>query len=274
MSNLKISFIGGGNMPEALLSKALLTGVLNKDNTMVCDISLERLDYMKSNYDVGVTKSAKDAVEYADIVILAVKPQHFADAVKGIEENFKYKAIISIMAGVTSKQLTETFGKSCRILRVMPNTPALVGEGMSVLCKENTLSNAEMDFAEKFFTSVGKVEIVSEKLFDIVIGISGSGPAYVYMFIEALSDAGVFNGMPRKISYKLASQTVLGAAKMVLETNLHPGMLKDMVSSPGGTTIEAIASLENDGFRKAVINAVNKCTEKSKYLSRVKDEEN
>ncbi len=274
MSNLKISFIGGGNMAEALLSKALSCGVISAENTMVCDIAEPRLEYIKTNFNTQTTKDAGEAIDFADIIILAIKPQYYINAVNGFSDKFENKAAISIMAGLTTMQIKQSLHESCRVLRVMPNTPALVGEGMSVLCAENTLKESELDFSKELFNAVGQVEILSENLFDIVTGISGSGPAYVYMFIEALSDAGVFNGMPRNVSYKLASQTVLGAAKMVLETNLHPGTLKDMVSSPGGTTIEAIASLENDGFRKAVINAVNKCTEKSKYLSREKDEKN
>ena len=274
MSDFKIAFIGGGNMAEALISKALNVGVIENEHTMVCDISEQRLEYIGSKYGVKTIKTAKEAADFADIIVFAVKPQHFAGSVIGIKDSFKGKAVVSIMAGLKSSQIKEKLNESCRVLRVMPNTPALVGEGMSVLCAENTLTDAEFAFAKELFMAVGNVEVLSEKLFDIVTGVSGSGPAYVYMFIEALSDAGVFNGLPRDVSYKLAAQTVLGAAKMVLETNMHPGTLKDMVSSPGGTTIEAIASLENDGFRKAVINAVNKCTEKSKYLSRKKDEEN
>ncbi len=274
MNKFKISFIGGGNMAEALLKNALRSSILHPNSTMICDINEKRLEYIKSKYGTKTTFLADDAIKYADIIILALKPQHFIKAVEGLSKSFADKAVISIMAGCTTKQLQTNLHETSRILRVMPNTPALVGEGMTVLCKDNNLSEEEFNFAEKLFESVGKISIIDENMMDIVTGISGSGPAYVFMFIEALSDAGVFNGMNRELSYKLAAQTVLGAAKMVLETNIHPGVLKDRVCSPGGTTIEAVASLENDGFRKAVINAVNKCTEKSKYLSRIKDEEN
>lgn len=267
MNKLKISFIGGGNMTEAFLGKAIKSNVLYAENTMVCDIHDKRLNYIKSKYKVNTTLSASHAVKYADIVIFAVKPQHFLTAIDGIHEDFADKAIISIMAGWTTEHLKNHFHKTSRVLRVMPNAPALVGEGMTVLCEQNTLKVKELEFAKCLFDAVGDYIIVKENFLDVMTGLSGSGPAYVYMFIEALSDAGVYNGMPRDLSYKVAAQTVLGAAKMVLETDMHPGALKDMVCTPGGTTIEAVASLEKNGFRNAVIRAVNACTAKSRKMS-------
>lgn len=267
MNKLKISFIGGGNMTEGFLGKAIKSNVLHPENTMVCDIHDKRLSYLKSKYKVNTTLSASHAVKYADIVIFAVKPQHFLTAIDGIHEDFADKAIISIMAGWTTEHLKNHFHKTSRVLRVMPNAPALVGEGMTVLCEQNTLKVKELEFAKCLFDAVGEYIIVKENFLDVMTGLSGSGPAYVYIFIEALSDAGVYNGMPRDLSYKVAAQTVLGAAKMVLETDIHPGALKDMVCTPGGTTIEAVASLEKNGFRNAVIRAVNACTAKSRKMS-------
>ena len=274
MSKFKISFVGGGNMAEAILSKALESGVMDKSDVTVFDISQPRLEYLNEKYGVSVTTQGKDALASSDIVFLAVKPQYFLNAVSGTEDMYADKAVVSIMAGVTIEALKSTLHKSARILRVMPNTPAMVGEGASMMCSENNLKDDEISYVKQVLGAMGLYEILSEKMMDAFIGIAGSSPAYVYMFIEAMADAGVLNGLPRDIAYKLAAQSVLGSAKMVLETGIHPGQLKDMVSSPGGTTVEALASLENDGFRGTVINAVNACVEKSKYLSRKKDEEN
>lgn len=274
MSKFKISFVGGGNMAEAILSKALECGVMKKSDVSVFDISQPRLDYLSKKYGVSVTTQGKQALESADIVFLAVKPQYFLNAVSGTENMYADKAVVSIMAGITIDTLKRTLHKTARILRVMPNTPAMVGEGASMLCSENDLTDDEIAYVEQVLGAMGIYETLSEKMMDAFIGVAGSSPAYVYVFIEAMADAAVLNGMPRDIAYKLAAQSVLGAAKMVLETGIHPGQLKDMVSSPGGTTVEALASLENDGFRGTVINAVNACVEKSKYLSRKKDEEN
>ena len=274
MGNFKIAFIGGGNMAEAIISKALNAGILEKEQMMVCDISEQRLDHLGTKYGVKTAKSSNEAADFADIVFFAVKPQHFDAASEGLKDVLKEKAAVSIMAGVTVERLKATLGDSCRIARVMPNTPALVGEGMSMLCSENSLSSKETDLVKSLLAGMGRYEVLSEKYMDAFIGIAGSSPAYVYMFIEALADAGVLNGLSREAAYKIAAQAVLGSAKMVLETGMHPATLKDMVCSPGGTTIEAVESLENDGFRGTVINAVNACTEKSKYLSRKKDEEN
>ena len=261
-------------MAEAILSKALSGEIVAKENVSVFDISKNRLNYLSAKYSISIYDTAVEAVENADIILFAVKPQHFAEAASMCEGSLNGKAVVSIMAGITLEQLKNTFHKSCRIARVMPNTPALVAEGMSMLCTENDLKDSETEFLKSLLETMGKYELLSEKYIDAFIGIAGSSPAYVYMFIEAMADAGVLNGLPREAAYRLASQSVLGAAKMVMETGMHPGTLKDMVCSPGGTTIEAVESLENDGFRGTVINAVNACTEKSKYLSRKKDEEN
>ena len=274
MSNYKISFIGGGNMAEAILSKALSSDIASCDDITVCDISKTRRIYLKEKYSVKAYELTDEAAQSADIIFLAVKPQYFADAVGTFGEIFREKAVVSIMAGVSVKKIKDTIKSDCRVLRIMPNTPALVGAGMSVLCTETDLHDDELTFVRSVFEALGETEMLSEKYIDAVTGVSGSGPAYVYMFIEAMADAGVLNGLPRDIAYKLAAQTVLGAGKMVIDTKMHPGKLKDMVSSPGGTTIEAVASLEKDGLRSAVINAVNACTNKSKTLGKTSNEEN
>ena len=259
-------------MAEAILSKALSSGIASCDDIAVCDISQARRNYIKEKYSVKVYELTDEAVESADIIFLAVKPQYFSDAVEDSGEVFEGKAVVSIMAGVSVKKIKDSIKSDCRVLRIMPNTPALVGAGMSVLCSETDLYEEELAFVRNIFEALGETEILSEKYIDAVTGVSGSGPAYVYMFIEAMADAGVLNGLPRDIAYKLAAQTVLGAGKMVIDTKMHPGKLKDMVSSPGGTTIEAVASLEKDGLRSAVINAVNACTNKSKLLGKTTKE--
>ena len=176
--------------------------------------------------------------------------------------------IVMIAAGQTIAVNEARFGRNIKIVRAMPNTPALVGEGMAALCANSYVTGEEKDEVREIFESFGKAEFVAENMMDVVAGVSGSSPAYVYMFIEALADGAVLQGMPRQQAYTFAAQAVLGSARMVLETGMHPGALKDMVCSPGGTTIEAVASLEQDGLRAAVIRAVDVCTEKSKAMSK------
>ncbi|MBF4675588.1 pyrroline-5-carboxylate reductase, partial [Clostridioides difficile] len=178
------------------------------------------------------------------------------------------KIIVSIAAGKTIESLESFIGSDKKIVRVMPNTPALVGEGMSALCKNSNVTDEELNMIKALFESFGEAEIVSEYLMDTVTGISGSSPAYVFMFIEAMADAAVLAGMPRQQAYKFASQAVMGSAKMVLETGKHPGELKDMVCSPAGTTIEAVKVLEEEGFRAAVIKSIVACIDKSKDMSK------
>ena len=180
--------------------------------------------------------------------------------------SFFKKLVVSIAAGISLDIIESFLGKDKRIIRVMPNTPALVGEGMAGLSPNELVSDEEAELVKKLFESFGKAEIVPEKLQDAVCGISGSSPAYVFMFIEAMADGAVAEGMPRAQAYKFAAQAVLGSAKMVLETGKHPGELKDAVCSPGGTTIEAVAALEQAGFRSAVIDAERICIDKSRSL--------
>ena len=174
--------------------------------------------------------------------------------------------IVTIAAGVSMEAAERQFGKEVKIVRVMPNTPALVGEGMSGLCCNEYVTEEEFDLVHKIFESFGKAEKITENLMDAVVGVSGSGPAYVYMFIEAMADAAVADGMPRAMAYELAAQTVYGSAKMVLETGKHPGELKDMVCSPAGTTIEAVRVLEEKGLRSAVIEGQMACVKKAREL--------
>ncbi|WP_320047525.1 pyrroline-5-carboxylate reductase [uncultured Ilyobacter sp.] len=267
--NKKIGFIGCGNMGEAILGGILSSGILKSDNIWVSELSKTRLDELSEKYGVNTTTDGKEVVKNSDIFIIAVKPNIYPAVLEDIKELVdSTKTVVTIAAGVTIASVENIIGSDKRIIRTMPNTPALVGEGMTSISPNGMVSIEELEEIKIIFGSFGKSEILSEYLIDSVIGVSGSSPAYVFMFIEALADGAVLQGMPRDKAYKFAAQSVLGSAKMVLETGKHPGVLKDAVCSPGGTTIEAVKVLEEEGFRKAVIKAVEACAEKSKKMSK------
>ncbi len=216
-----------------------------------------------------ITTDNKLVAKKSDILILAVKPNLYPIVINEIKDLVKDDVIIvTIAAGKSIESTEKSFGRELKLIRTMPNTPALVGEGMTAVCPNKLITDNDINEVSKLLNSFSKVEVVSESLIDAVTSVSGSSPAYVYMFIEAMADAAVLQGMPRDKAYKFAAQTVLGSAKMVLETGMHPGALKDMVCSPGGTTIEAVAELEAKGFRSAVISAMNKCYKKSQEMSK------
>ena len=199
--------------------------------------------------------------------MLAVKPFHFAEVVPEIsEEVTENKLVISIAAGQTIANIEKLFTKQISLVRVMPNTPALVGEGAAGICRNEKVTEEDLHKAVEIFECLGMAEVIPESMIDAVIGVSGSSPAYVFMFIEAMADAAVADGMPRASAYRFAAQAVLGSAKMVLETGKHPAELKDMVCSPAGTTIEAVRVLEEKGFRSAVFEAQKACVEKAKNM--------
>lgn len=264
---MKIGFIGTGNMGSAMMGGLVSSGMVDSSNVMASDIFQAALDRISDELNIATSTNNRDVVDFADVLFLAVKPQYLAGAIDGIKDmDFSNKIVVSIAAGQSLEKLTSLFGKELKLIRVMPNTPALVGEAMSALSPNELVSEEEAEMVLHLFESFGKAEIVPEKLQDAVVGISGSSPAYVYMFIEALADGAVAEGMPRAQAYKFAAQAVLGSAKMVLETGEHPGVLKDAVCSPGGTTIEAVAALEALGFRNAIIEAERVCVEKSRDL--------
>ena len=265
MITKKIGWIGCGNMGGAILHGALESGVISKDDAIVYDIKEEMMDKAKG-WGAALGESDADVCGKCDIVLLAVKPQQAKEALAQCGEALDGKALISIVAGVTVERLRGMISGNARILRVMPNTPAMVFEGAFSLCADNDLASEEMAAAEELFRSIGVVEKVPETLIDAVCGLSGGGPAYVAMFIEAMADGGVKQGLPRATAYRLAAQTCLGTAKMILDMDIHPGQLKDMVTSPGGTTIEGCEALEKGGMRGTVIECINVATEKSKQL--------
>jgi len=264
-----VGFIGSGNMGQAMIGGIIESGLVESGNIIVSDLDENKLDYIQSEYKTQVTQDSLKVVKHSDVIFLAVKPNIYDVVLHQIKDYVdEDKIIVSIAAGKTLEYLEGILGEKTKIVRAMPNTPALVTEGMAGICKNNNVTKTEMAFVKHLFESFGKAEEVAEYLFDSVTAVSGSSPAYVFMFIEALADGAVLGGMPRDKAYTFAAQAVLGSAKMVLETGKHPGELKDMVCSPGGTTIEAVAELEEKGFRNAVISAVKKCMEKSKEMSK------
>ncbi|MBC1424189.1 pyrroline-5-carboxylate reductase [Listeria seeligeri] len=264
----KIGFIGAGNMGTAMIRGLAKTDYINRKDLFVCGRKIEKLQPLETEFQgIQLTTSIEELAEQADIIILSVKPYTIPEVLTSIKNKLsKDKIIISVAAGVTIQDLENLTTKETKIVRVMPNTPALVGEAMSSITPNGSVTAEETEIITTIFASFGKAEVVPENLMDAVVGVSGSSPAYVYMFIEALADGAVLNGLPRDKAYKFAAQAVLGAAKMVLETGEHPGKLKDMVTSPGGTTIEAVKSLEDSGFRSAVINAVQAAAVKNSNM--------
>ena len=264
---MKVGFIGCGNMAKALIGGILKKKLVKPEDILASDKSSEARNLAEETYAIRVTEDNAQAAREADYLILAVKPQFLAEAVAEIREAVREETVIlSLAPGKTLAWLEEQFGRPLHLVRTMPNTPALAGEGMTALCPNDAVTAKERAGAEKLFGSVGRTEFVPERLMDTVTGVSGSSPAYVFMFIEALADAAVEGGMPRNQAYAFASQSVLGSAKLALESGKHPAELKDMVCSPGGTTIEAVRVLEKNGFRSAVIEATAACIEKSRSM--------
>lgn len=263
-----IGFIGAGNMGSAMISGILNASLASTGQIIASAHSQESLERLRSSYGIETTLANETVAARSDILILAVKPNKFDEVIPQIASHVKNNCIIvSIAAGKTIATIEELFGREIKLVRAMPNTPALVGEAMSALCANASVTAAELSEVQQIFNAFGKSEIVSETLIDAVVGVSGSSPAYVYLFIEAMADAAVADGMPRAQAYKFAAQSVYGAAKMVLETGKHPGELKDAVCSPGGTTIEAVAALEKGGLRDTVITAQRACSQKSRDMS-------
>lgn len=263
----KIGIIGMGNMGYAIL-RGLLK-VYKEDEIVFTDLNQERMQQVKEETGVEYMSSNVECAKQVKYVVLAVKPQYYGPVLKNIISIVNRKnVIISIAPGITIQALKDKLGADRRIVRAMPNTPALLGEGMTgVSYDEELFDQEEKDTIRIFFESFGKMQLVEERLMNAVCCVSGSSPAYVYMFIEALADSGVKYGIPRDMAYQMAAQTVMGSAKMVLETGEHPGSLKDKVCSPGGTAIQAVSALEAGGFRSAVIKAVDACFEKCVELN-------
>jgi pyrroline-5-carboxylate reductase len=263
----KIGFLGAGKMATALAKGFIRAEIVFPKELTACDIIGAAREHFTRETGAETVSSNIEVAKFAGILILAVKPDQAAGVLSELRSRFtKDHLLISIAAGVTLAKLEGALPAGARVIRVMPNTPALVGESASAFALGKSATAADGELAKKLLSAVGMAFQVKETLLDAVTGLSGSGPAYVYLFIDALSDGGVAAGLPRDIATKLAAQTVLGGAKMVLETGQHPGTLKDQVTSPGGTTIEGLHELEKGKLRAAVMSAVRAATEKSKKL--------
>lgn len=265
---MKIGFIGLGNMASAMIGGMLEKGLVKSENVIGSSKTNATIDKIKERFNITAVLDNKMVAAEADILFLAVKPLFFPEVIEEIRETVRPDTlVVSIAAGRTLAYLKEAFGRpELKIVRCMPNTPALVLEGCTGVCAGDEVPKEDLDTVVRLMESFGRASVVPERLMDVVVGVSGSSPAYVFMFIEAMADEAVAAGMPRKQAYEFAAQAVLGSAKMVLETGMHPGELKDMVCSPGGTTIEAVKVLEEKGLRAAVMDAMEACIEKSKSM--------
>jgi pyrroline-5-carboxylate reductase len=267
MLEQKIAFLGAGNMAEALIKGLLRSGTARADAVLATGRRQERLEELRRAYGVRTTLDNLAAVREADVVVLSVKPQILDKVlVQVAAEVDPHKLIISVAAGVPIAAMERRLGAGARIIRAMPNTPSLVGAGACALAPGEHASEEDLRVATRVFQAVGTTTVLDESLLDAVTGLSGSGPAYIFLIIEALSDAGVKVGLPRYTAQKLAAQTVLGSAQLLLETGVHPGQLKDQVTSPGGTAIAGLHTLEAGGLRTTLINAVEAATKRAKEL--------
>lgn len=264
---MKLGFIGAGNMGSAILQGVLHQGYLAAQEIAITDKVASQCTKFAAQ-GVSVMASNKELAEACECVLLAIKPVYTAAVLADLGDMLAGKFVISIVAGWTYDMLADALPESARFVRVMPNTPLAVGEGMSLISQRARCTEEELLFAEGIFASAGKVARVEDHVFVAATSINGCGPAFVYQFIEALADGGVRYGVPRAMAYELAAQTLIGAAKMVQETGEHPGKLKDAVCSPGGTTIEGVYALEKGGMRAAVMDALGATIEKTLKLSK------
>jgi pyrroline-5-carboxylate reductase len=266
MESYKLGILGAGVMGEAIAGGALRAGVIRAADVFVYDIDENKLKNIADTYTIQACKDAYDLIAISDIVLAAVKPAVFQRILETDAQALLGKALISIVAGWNSAKILKHLPSDTRLLCVMPNMAAACGEAMSVLASNNTLSPGELQFALRLFGSFGETELLDDRLFDIVTGLSGSGPAFALMFMEAMMQAGIYNGLPAKTARKLAAQTVLGAAKALKMSEKHPAELRDSVCTPGGTTIEGVQELERSAFTGAVMSAVDKSAKKYKQM--------
>lgn len=267
--SFKLTIIGGGVMAEAILCRLLQAKIFLPQKVCISEPQIARREFLQQKYDVNVTANNREVFNNADVLILAIKPQVFEVVAKELEAQNHHDSkllIISILAGVTLERLEKAFPHQ-QVIRTMPNTPATVGAGITAISPSKTVSPAHISLVKSIFAAVGEVVEVPESLMDGVTGLSGSGPAFVAMMIEALADGGVASGLPRQIANQLALQTVLGTAQLLKESHLHPAQLKDQVTSPGGTTIAGVAQLEKSGFRSAIMEAVKASYTRSQELA-------
>lgn len=264
-----IGFIGCGNISQAIIGSIIKSETFPIDNIIASAPSSNSRKMVEEKYGIKTTENNIDLASKSDYIVLAIKSFVYDRVLEEIKDHIKKDAIvISIGAGITSGYLRKNLNQGTKFIRTMTNTPILVGEGMTAFSTNETIDNKDLSNILDIFNSTGKTEVINEDLMNGFTSLCGSSPAYIYMLIEAMADAAVIEGIPRDKAYAMASQSVLGSAKMVLETGAHPGELKDNVCSPAGTTIEAVASLEENGFRKAIIQAIRVCTNKSRSMER------
>lgn len=267
--NKKIGFIGFGKMAQAMAGGMIDSGLIKPDQIIASMRTEKTREHVEKQFGITAHPSNSEVAKTADVLFLAVAPYTYFEVIDEIKEVVKQDVmIITIAAGITMGDVEQAFGKKIKVIRTMPNTPSLVGAGMTAVSVNDEITNHELEIVEELLSSFGKVEVIIESQMDAIPAISGSSPAYVYMMIEAMADGGVRQGLTRDQSYRLAAQAVLGAAQMVLETGKHPGELKDQVTSPGGATIAAVATLEQERFRGAVLAAMESCTMKVKELGK------
>jgi len=270
MNEKRLCFIGGGKMAEAMIKGILDKGITTHESIVVSEPLKDRRAFLSDRYKVKVFHDNPAAIERADIIVLAVKPQVIKDVLREISVMVTVEQlIISIAAGIPTSFIASYLGAEKHIIRAMPNTPAQIGQGAIAFCGGGSSTPKDIQVVKEFFDSIGASVVIQESYMDAVTGLSGSGPAYIFLIIEALTDGGVKAGLPRDIAQSLVVQTIIGSARMVLETGEHPGKLKDLVTSPGGTTITGLHVLEKKGMRAALINAVEAATERSRELSQI-----
>jgi pyrroline-5-carboxylate reductase len=266
---MKLGFIGAGNMGGALLKGCVESGKYESRDIMVCDKDPERRRNWEDLLLVKTTENVEDLVAQNDLILLAIKPDGYEEVLPVMKANWSArKVLVSMAAGISLEYMERILPLSAKIIRIMPNTPAMVGEGMMAVSPNRNVSTQDLEEAMEIFRSVGQAEVVSEDLMDCVIGVSGSSPAYTYLYIESLIEGAVNNGMEKELATRFAAQSVLGAAKMVLETGLSPKQLCLNVCSPGGTTIEAVNTIFENGFKENVKEAFQAAVEKSKIMNR------
>ena len=266
MDKYKLGFLGCGNMACAIISGVIKSGILPIDSIYAYDVSTDACTAAHARFGIQAADNL-NILDNVDIVILAVKPIECERVAQAWATRLNGKGLISIVAGLSFDKLCVLFS-DCTVLRVMPNVAAMCGESMTVLCDNTNFDLSKREFSEIMFNSIGKSLWIAEKHIDAVTGVSGCGPAYAFIMLDAMADAGVLHGLPRSAAIELAAQTMLGACAMQLSTKTHPAVLKDMVCSPGGSTIEAVVALEQGGMRSAVINAVDAAVKKSKDMTK------
>lgn len=262
-----IGFIGAGNMAKAIIKGMLGEQLWNAGDILASRRSKAKLEELEAVLGIRTTTDNVEVVKKSDIIFLAVKPQMLSQVIKQISPYVREEQLlVSIAAGKSMEWIEKEFAKKIKLVRTMPNTPAMAGEGCTSICANANVSREEAEEIKKIFDSCGTSYEIPESLMDVAGALSGSTPAFVFQFMEAMADAAVLGGMPRELAYKMAAQTVLGSGKLMLETGQHPGALKDMVCSPGGTTICGVRVLEERGMRGAVMGAIDSCIQKSKKI--------